>query len=118
MTVDSTFEFEKRRNIPVRYDRELLQTTIKAMKRVGEIRQRREQVFWKNRMATAREMRRAMRIKKKSKLEKPSVTLVEPIEQPKETIGSEKIKEKVRKHHMPKTALLRGDNQTMSMQVD
>ena len=46
---DSTFEFEKRRNVPVRYNRELVQTTIKAMKRVGEIRQRREHAFWKNR---------------------------------------------------------------------
>ena len=46
---DATYEFEKRRNVPVRYNRELLQTTIKAMKRVGEIRQKREHVFWKNR---------------------------------------------------------------------
>lgn len=46
---DSTFEFEKRRNVPVRYNRELVQTTIKAIKRVGEIRKRREHAFWKNR---------------------------------------------------------------------
>jgi large subunit ribosomal protein L24e len=46
---DSTFEFEKRRNVPVRYNRELVQTTIKAMKRVAEIKARRERAFWKNR---------------------------------------------------------------------
>jgi hypothetical protein len=46
---DSTIEFEKRRNVPVRYDRELLQTTLKAMKRVGEIKKRREHAFWKSR---------------------------------------------------------------------
>ena len=46
---DSTFEFEKRRNVPVRYNRELVQTTVKAMKRVAEIKQRREHAFWKNR---------------------------------------------------------------------
>lgn len=46
---DSTIEFEKRRNVPVRYNRELIQTTIKAMKRVGEIRQKREHAFWRNR---------------------------------------------------------------------
>lgn len=51
MTIDSTFEFEKRRNVPVRYNRELVQTTIKAMKRVAEIKARRERAFWKNRMS-------------------------------------------------------------------
>jgi large subunit ribosomal protein L24e len=46
---DSTIDFEKRRNVPVRYDRELVTTTLKAMKRVGEIKQRREHAFWKHR---------------------------------------------------------------------
>lgn len=46
---DSTYEFEKRRNVPVRYDRELVATTLKAMERVSEIRQKREKAFWKNR---------------------------------------------------------------------
>ncbi|KAK2720584.1 probable ribosome biogenesis protein RLP24 [Artemia franciscana] len=38
---DPTFEFEKRRNVPVKYDRETFQKTVEAMKRVEEIRQRR-----------------------------------------------------------------------------
>ena len=46
---DSTIEFEKRRNVPVRYNRELVQTTVKAMKRIAEIKQKREHAFWKNR---------------------------------------------------------------------
>lgn len=46
---DSTFEFEKRRNVPVRYDRELVATTLKAMERVQEIKTKRENAFWKNR---------------------------------------------------------------------
>ena len=50
---DSTIEFEKRRNVPVRYDRELVASTVKAMKRVAEIKQRREHAFWKNRCVTA-----------------------------------------------------------------
>ncbi|EJT48202.1 ribosomal large subunit biogenesis-related protein [Trichosporon asahii var. asahii CBS 2479] len=48
---DSTYEFEKRRNVPVRYDRELVATTLEAMKRVQEIRTKRERAFWKNRMS-------------------------------------------------------------------
>lgn len=49
MTVDSTFEFEKRRNVPVRYDRELMDTTIKAIKRVQEIKSKRERIHQLNR---------------------------------------------------------------------
>ncbi len=50
MTVDSTFEFEKRRNRPIRYNRETMETTLRAMKRVSEIQHRRQDLFWKNRM--------------------------------------------------------------------
>lgn len=56
---DSTFEFEKRRNVPVRYDRNLMATTVKAMKRVAEIRARRERAFYKNRMADKHEKEKA-----------------------------------------------------------
>ena len=51
MTVDSTLAFAARRNVPVRYNRELVATTLKAMQRVEEIRQRRERVFYRQRMA-------------------------------------------------------------------
>jgi large subunit ribosomal protein L24e len=50
MVIDSTFEFEKRRNIPVRYDRDLMRTTIKAMQRVQEIKSKRERAFYQKRM--------------------------------------------------------------------
>lgn len=46
---DKTFEFEKRRNVPIKYSRDLVQTTIQAMKRIAEIKARRERAFWKNR---------------------------------------------------------------------
>ncbi|KAI9199565.1 ribosomal protein L24e-domain-containing protein [Polychytrium aggregatum] len=49
MTIDSTLEFEKRRNVPVRYDRDLMSTTLKAMKRIAEIKAKRERVFTKKR---------------------------------------------------------------------
>jgi large subunit ribosomal protein L24e len=52
MTIDSTIEFEKRRNVPVRYDRDLMATTVKAMKRISEIKQKRERVFYKQRVAS------------------------------------------------------------------
>lgn len=59
MVVDSTLTFAARRNVPVRYDRELVATTLKAMKRVSEIRQRRERVFYKKRMEGNKERERA-----------------------------------------------------------
>lgn len=50
MTVDSTFEFEKRRNRPVRYNRELMTSTLKAMKKVSEVQHKRQDMFFKMRM--------------------------------------------------------------------
>ncbi|TQN66857.1 Ribosome biogenesis protein RLP24 [Colletotrichum shisoi] len=55
MTVDSTLQFGARRNVPVRYDRDLVAKTLKAMERVSEIRSRRERIFYKKRMQGKRE---------------------------------------------------------------
>ncbi|PVU89368.1 hypothetical protein BB561_005396 [Smittium simulii] len=56
MAIDSTFEFEKRRNVPVRYNRDLMKTTLLAMKRVTEIKARRERAFYNQRMATKKDI--------------------------------------------------------------
>ena len=50
MKVDSTFDFEKRRNRVVKYDRDLMATTLKAMKRVEEIKETREKRYYERRM--------------------------------------------------------------------
>ncbi|KAJ9082741.1 ATPase-activating ribosome biosynthesis protein [Entomophthora muscae] len=63
MTIDSTFEFEKRRNIPVRYDRNLVATTVKVMKRVQEIRAKRERKFFQTRMSGNKEHDRNFNIR-------------------------------------------------------
>lgn len=54
MTVDSTLQFAARRNVPVRYNRELVAQTLRAMDRVSEIRAKRERVFAKRRLAGRR----------------------------------------------------------------
>jgi len=54
MAIDSTFEFEKRRNRPVRYDRNLMGKTIEAMQKVQAIKEVREQRFFENRMKDAK----------------------------------------------------------------
>ena len=58
MVVDSTLTFAARRNIPTRYNRDLVATTLKAMQRVSEIRARRERVFYKKRMEGNKERQR------------------------------------------------------------
>lgn len=50
LVVDSTLTFASRRNVPVRYNRDLVATTLKGMSRIEEIRQKRERAFYKNRM--------------------------------------------------------------------
>ena len=55
LAVDSVYDFEKRRNVPVKYDRELWQNTVKAMKRIKEIRVKREANHIKKRLRAGRE---------------------------------------------------------------
>ncbi|KJA27340.1 hypothetical protein HYPSUDRAFT_179299 [Hypholoma sublateritium FD-334 SS-4] len=108
--LDSTIEFEKRRNVPVRYNRELIQTTVKAMKRVGEIRARRERAFFKHRMAAAREKHKAHR-KKVLDTVKSSVTLHEPI-------ATASTKDRILVPVKAKSALIQGEGRSMGMDID
>lgn len=50
MAVDSTFEFERRRNAPQPYDRDLMSKTLAAMERVQTIKTAREKRFYTARM--------------------------------------------------------------------
>merc|ERR1711915_854763 len=50
LAVDPSFEFEKRRHVPVKYNRELWAKTIEAMKKITEIRERREHKFVMDRL--------------------------------------------------------------------
>lgn len=59
LTVDAAFEFEKRRDQPVRYDRDLVATTLRAMKKVEEIKSAREKRHWARRMEVQKRSQRA-----------------------------------------------------------
>ena len=50
MVSDRTLEFAKKRNRPIKYDREIWNSTIRAMKRIEEIKIRRQEDFYKERM--------------------------------------------------------------------
>ena len=74
MAVDATFEFEKRRNRPVKYDRELVGQTLEAMQRVTEIQSAREERFFAARMKDA-----AVEKKKQARVEiEKSIELLAP----------------------------------------
>ena len=104
MTVDTTLQFAARRNIPVRYDRNLVSKTLKAMQRVSEIRARRERVFFKNRMAGNKERVRAANRKlvaenehllpRQRASERMAMEVEEPLEVEAMEVPVQKVKEK------------------------
>ncbi|KAJ7981121.1 putative 60S ribosomal protein L24 [Quillaja saponaria] len=50
MTQDSTFEFERKRNRPERYDRNVAEKVLKAIPKIDKVRVDREATHHKNRM--------------------------------------------------------------------
>ena len=76
MTCDSVLDFEKRRNIPIRYNRDLMVKTIQAMKRVDEIKVARQMRFFQKRMD-------AHKVKKRADIENELMKHLELIEDPK-----------------------------------
>ncbi|KAF2648651.1 hypothetical protein K491DRAFT_684514 [Lophiostoma macrostomum CBS 122681] len=101
MTVDSTLQFAQRRNIPVRYNRDLIQTTLKAMTRVGEIRARRERQFYKARMRGNKARQRAedrKLVEENQHLLPPSERwTVEKLTEEEMDVDVQKVREKVAK---------------------
>ncbi|CAM1298943.1 RSL24D1 (predicted) [Pycnogonum litorale] len=63
LAVDPSFEFEKRRNVPVKYDRKLVEKTVKAMKKVDTIKLKRQGQHIKNRLKKGKELRKEQDLK-------------------------------------------------------
>ena len=59
MVNDPCLDFEQRRNIPTRYNRDLMIETLRCMKRVSEITEARKQRFFERRMAKHKAKKRA-----------------------------------------------------------
>ncbi|KAH7650225.1 60S ribosomal subunit L24 [Cryptosporidium bovis] len=93
MILDSTFEFEKKRNCPVRYDRELYVKTIKAMKLVDKIKESRKERFYKTRLLKQQQTQKTLvdkEIERNTTLLKgPEIPLIE------KTVMSDVSREKV-----------------------
>jgi large subunit ribosomal protein L24e len=122
---DSTLEFEKRRNVPVRYNRELVQQTLKAMDRIAEIRQRREAAFYKARMLRAKGGSNAQVQRKRDRAEVARATHLAPAiraeRQARETEAArrELIRVKVleKRQRAKKSALVPSSGAGMSMDM-
>ncbi|CAL8373317.1 unnamed protein product [Arctogadus glacialis] len=56
LTVDNALEFEKRRNIPHKYQRELWTKTVEAMKKVEVIKNKRQARFIINRLKKGKQL--------------------------------------------------------------
>lgn len=85
LAMDTTFDFEKVRNRPPKYDRELYAQTIQAMKRVAEIQYRRQRAFYLRRMKESlkkRKMHIARQIVKNKDL------IIAPVAQKKKALMS------------------------------
>jgi len=104
------------------------------MKRIAEIKKKRERVFWKNRcvhgvwfttstlslirspfdrMAVAKEKARAHRRKVLANKESASTKLVEPV-----ATSTSPIREKIKVRSSARSALIPGEGQSMGMDID
>ena len=61
MIKDTTFEFEKKRNEPLVYNRDVYINTIKAMKKVNEIKEKRETLFIENRLIEKKNLKKKLK---------------------------------------------------------
>ncbi|XP_070543422.1 probable ribosome biogenesis protein RLP24 [Ptychodera flava] len=99
LAVDNSFEFERRRNIPTKYNRELWTRSLQALKRVEEIKTRRQNQFIINRLKKGKELRKQADIrdvkqsihliKSPAAKEKTVQKLVQIIEEPDEEMKDE-----------------------------
>ncbi|KAL0570643.1 ATPase-activating ribosome biosynthesis protein [Marasmius crinis-equi] len=86
------------------------------MKRVGEIKRKREHAFWKNRMAASREKQRAHRKKTLEAAKSSSTKLVQPMDT--SMAEPSKVKEKIKVPTKSRSALIQGEGRSMTMDVD
>ncbi|KAH8294945.1 hypothetical protein KR018_004570 [Drosophila ironensis] len=63
LAIDPSFEFEKRRNIPIKYSRETWQKALEAIKKVTEIKERRQNHFVMERLRKGRQVEILMDVK-------------------------------------------------------
>eukprot|EP00240_Pyramimonas_obovata_P010949 CAMPEP_0118924994 /NCGR_PEP_ID=MMETSP1169-20130426/2924_1 /TAXON_ID=36882 /ORGANISM="Pyramimonas obovata, Strain CCMP722" /LENGTH=122 /DNA_ID=CAMNT_0006866165 /DNA_START=312 /DNA_END=680 /DNA_ORIENTATION=- len=89
LSEDTTFEMERKRNRPEKYNRLLVQKSVKAMKKILDIRKARQDRFYENRMKgkKSKDLAEAKRVLK------DELHLVRPMEaQKRDAAEMEKLK--------------------------
>lgn len=69
---DTTFELERKRNRPEKYNREVVAKTLNAIKKISKIRVRRQERFYEQRMRNAKKVNKVVA---KKEIEKQACTL-------------------------------------------
>merc|ERR1712150_423507 len=89
LTVDPALEFEKKRNVPLTYSREMWVKTIDAVKRVEEIKSKRQNHFIKNRLKVGKKLAKEADLKEIQ----TNIKLIQtPVKTKEKVILTEKIK--------------------------
>lgn len=63
LAIDPSFEFEKRRNIPIKYNRETWTKAVEAIKKVEYIKQKRQAAYIMQRLRKGRELEQERDVK-------------------------------------------------------
>lgn len=63
LAIDPAFEFEKRRNEPIKYNREMWNKAVEAMKKVNKIKDKRQGAYIMQRLRKGRELEEERDIK-------------------------------------------------------
>eukprot|EP01117_Protostelium_nocturnum_P014840 TRINITY_DN5695_c0_g1_i1.p1 TRINITY_DN5695_c0_g1~~TRINITY_DN5695_c0_g1_i1.p1 ORF type:complete len:168 (+),score=78.64 TRINITY_DN5695_c0_g1_i1:152-655(+) len=103
MVTDSSFDFEKKRNRPIKYDRELVGTAIRVLKRTQEIKERREKDFYETRMKVSKENKKKealVAIEKEIHLVQAPQSLLKNKEAAKIQVAAQSKKKKVKEDDM------------------
>merc|ERR1712118_388934 len=103
MEIDSTFDLEKKRNTPIKYDRNVWVKTVQAMKTIDKIRQARTERFHKARLS---KMTKVYRTLAEKEIAKHSHLLEEP------------TKEQVKAKRLAKKKAALAETRADKMEVD
>lgn len=119
MAVDRTFEFEKRRNRPVKYDRDLMGQTIVAMQRVEEIKNRREERFFADRMKDAKaEKKKQARVEIEKSIDLLAPAVAKRDEVMRNVVDSARARIASRKRNAGQKVLATSAQETSKMETD
>ncbi|KAJ3654721.1 hypothetical protein Zmor_013892 [Zophobas morio] len=93
LAIDPSFEFEKRRHLPIKYSRETWNKAVEAMKKVETIKQKRQANYIMQRLRKGRELEEQRDVKEVQRdlslIKSPAAGLKDRKEKEKETVDEQ-----------------------------